>query len=166
MNKKGITIIELLVSISLVSIVLLLLLRVMFSLNNINNASNYASSDEISRTTIIKNIENDFLNFKLKDLEINKLANKTEINLFYENNTEEKIIIKEKELTYKDTYSLETNKAYYDLEPVIIKQALDEDYYLIMIKIKVLMEDEKDAEKDDIVLTYVGLKNNNEDNTN
>ena len=65
MNKKGVTILEILISVSLISIVILLLLKVMLSLDNINNDKTYASSDEIRRTTIIKNIENIIL-FLLK----------------------------------------------------------------------------------------------------
>jgi len=66
MNKKGVTILELLISITLVSIVILLLIKVIFSLNNINNDKSYASNDEISRTELIKNIESDFLKLKLE----------------------------------------------------------------------------------------------------
>ena len=65
MNKKGVTILELLISISLISVIILLLLKVMLSLNNINNDPTYASSDEINRTTIIKNIESTFIKDKL-----------------------------------------------------------------------------------------------------
>jgi len=61
MNKKGVTILELLISITLISIVILLLIKVIFSLNNINNDKSYASNDEISRTELIKNIESDLL---------------------------------------------------------------------------------------------------------
>ena len=57
MNKKGFTILELLISIALISVVLLLLLRVMMALEAINHDKSYASDDEISRTKIIKNIE-------------------------------------------------------------------------------------------------------------
>ena len=57
MNKKGVTILELLISITLISIVVLLLIKVIFSLDNINNDKTYASNDEISRTELIKNIE-------------------------------------------------------------------------------------------------------------
>lgn len=54
MNRRGFTILELLISIALVSIVLLLLLKVMTSLEVINHDTSYASEDEITRTEIIK----------------------------------------------------------------------------------------------------------------
>ena len=80
MNKRGVTILELLISISLISVVILLLLKLMFSLDNINSAKDYASDDEISRTTIIKNIESDFLKLNLNGLDIKKLDNSLVIN--------------------------------------------------------------------------------------
>ena len=61
MNKRGFTILELLISIALISVVLLLLLRVMMSLEVINHDPSYASDDEIARTEMIENIESDFL---------------------------------------------------------------------------------------------------------
>ena len=53
----------------------------MLSLNNINNDPTYASSDEINRTTIIKNIESTFIKDKLIGININKDNKQTIINL-------------------------------------------------------------------------------------
>ena len=158
MNKKGITIIELLVSISIIAIIIILLLRVMISLNNINNNGTYASSDEISRTTIIKNIENDFLKYSLKGLKVNKKDDKTEITLSFDTKYDQVLIIEDDKLTYKDTYNLESNKAKYNLCPKINYLDLDDNYYLITIEIEVLIDNEAKQEKDDIYLSYVGLK--------
>ncbi len=54
MNKKGVTLLELIISISLTSIVSLLIIKVIFSLGIINNYDSYACNDEISRAEIIK----------------------------------------------------------------------------------------------------------------
>ncbi len=141
MNKKGVTILELLISISLISIVILFLMKVMFSLNNINNDETYASSDEISRTEIIKNIESDFLKLKLQGIEIKN---------------EESLIIK---FTYdNETKTLESKNATYDLCPKYEYVSLDDNYYLIKINISVLINNENTTENDDLILTYIGLK--------
>ena len=86
MSKKGVTILELLISITLTSIIVLLLIEVIISLNKVNNNENYASDDEIKRTEIIKNIESDFLKLKLNGLTIkdNKI-----LFLFKDNITKE-----------------------------------------------------------------------------
>jgi len=157
MNKKGVTILELLISITLVSIVILLLIKVIFSLNNINNDKSYASNDEISRTELIKNIESDFLKLKLEGLEIRKEENIT-IKFYYENTYKELKIAKDKITYNNETKTLESSNATYDLCPSYEYISLDDNYYLIKINIPVLINNENTRVEDDINLTYIGLK--------
>lgn len=157
MNKKGVTLLELLISISLISIVILLLIKVMFSLDKINNDDTYASSDEIKRTEIIKNIESDFLKLKLKGIEIKK-EESTTINFLYENENKE-LKLEENKITYNnETKSLASKNATYDLCPQYEYVELDDNYYLMTINIPVLINKENTTENDDIILTYLGLK--------
>ena len=157
MNKKGVTILELLISITLVSIVILLLIKVIFSLDNINNDKTYASNDEISRTELIKNIESDFLKLKLEGLEIRKEENIT-IKFYYENTYKELKIAKDKITYNNETKTLESSNATYDLCPSYEYISLDDNYYLIKINIPVLINNENTRVEDDINLTYIGLK--------
>ena len=138
MNKKGVTILELLISITLVSIVILLLIKVIFSLNNINNDKSYASNDEISRTELIKNIESDFLKLKLEGLEIRKEENAT-IKFYYESTYKELKIEKDKITYNNETKTLESSNATYDLCTSYEYVSLDDNYYLIKINIPVLI---------------------------
>lgn len=157
MNKKGVTILELLISISLISIVILFLMKVMFSLNNINNDETYASSDEISRTEIIKNIESDFLKLKLQGIEI-KNEESLIIKFIFENETKN-LKVSQNEVTYdNETKTLESKNATYDLCPKYEYVSLDDNYYLIKINISVLINNENTTENDDLILTYIGLK--------
>ena len=157
MNKKGVTILELLISITLISIVILLLIKVIFSLDNINNDKTYASNDEISRTELIKNIESDFLKLKLEGLEIRKEENIT-IKFYYENTYKELKIAKDKITYNNETKTLESSNATYDLCPSYEYISLDDNYYLIKINIPVLINNENTRVEDDINLTYIGLK--------
>lgn len=157
MNKKGVTIIELLISITLVSIVILLLIKVIFSLDNINNDKSYASNDEISRTELIKNIESDFLKLKLEGLEIRKEENAT-IKFYYESTYKELKIEKDKITYNNETKTLESSNATYDLCPSYEYISLDDNYYLIKINIPVLINNKNTRVEDDINLTYIGLK--------
>jgi len=157
MNKKGVTILELLISISLISVIVLLLIRVMFSLANINNDKSYASSDEITRTELIKEIESDFLKLKLKGIDIRK-ENNTIITFIFED-TEKELKIAKNKITYNnETRSLESDGATYDLCPEYEYTYLDDNYYLINITIPVLINNENTTKDDDIVLTYLNLK--------
>lgn len=157
MNKKGVTILELLISITLISIVILLLIKVIFSLNNINNDKSYASNDEISRTELIKNIESDFLKLKLEGLEIRKEENAT-IKFYYESTYKELKIEKDKITYNNETKTLESSNATYDLCPSYEYISLDDNYYLIKINIPVLINNKNTRVEDDINLTYIGLK--------
>ncbi len=158
MNKRGVTLLELLLSISLISIVLLLLLKVMMSLDNINNNKNYASSDEIQRTEIIKVIEEDFLSREINGLEINTSNNKTVIKFIY-NDFAENLELTNTSITYKDTYVLKSKNASYYLCPSYEYTDLDNDYYFVKIVIPVLINGENTTSDDDIVLSFLGLKN-------
>lgn len=166
MNKKGITLIEVLISISLVAIVSLLLIKVIFSLNNINNNANYASEDEISRAQIIKIIEQDFLNLKLKDITITKKENSAIIVFKYENESKE-LIVENNSITYNlERHSLNTKNASYSLNIDYRKTPIDEHYHLINLTIPVLINEENTSNIDDLNLTYIGLNKDYQNSTN
>ncbi len=155
MNKKGITIIEVLVSISLVSIIVLLLLNVILSLNKINNDDSYASQDEIDRSEIIKLIEDDFLALKLNGLTIEE--NKITFN--YLDSTKKLIIFKDKIVYDNKEYPLESPKATYDSCFSYHYTQIDDNYYLITIDIPVLIDNVNTTKIDDLSLSYLALKN-------
>ncbi len=157
--KKGFTILELLISITLISIVLLLLLKIMMSFYYINDSDDYASKDEINRALIIKSVESDFLNYNLNGLKILKENNKTIIDFKLD---EKKVMeIKENYIIYNDEkYELESNNAKYDLCVQYTYVDLDDDYYLIKINIPVLINGKNTTVDDDLQFTYIGLKNN------
>ncbi len=160
MNKRGVTILELLISISLISIIIILLLKLIFSLDNINNSKDYASQDEIERTTIIKNIESDFLEFNLTGLNIRENDDNLIISFSYGKD----LIVKENSLVYNDEeYVLNSKNAKYDLCIDYSYKVLDSDYYLININIPVLIQENNNTTHDDITLTYVGLITDNID---
>lgn len=166
MNKKGITLIEVLISISLVAIVSLLLIKVIFSLNSINNNANYASVDEISRAQIIKIIEQDFLNLKLEGITITRKENSTIIVFKYENESKE-LIVEKNSITYNfERHPLNTKNATYSLNIDYQKTPLDEHYYLININIPVLINEENTSNIDDLNLTYIGLNKNYQNSAN
>ncbi len=163
MKRHGFTILELLISISLVSVVLLLLSKVMFSLLNIGNDKTYASSDEITRTEIIKNIESDFLEKDIHGVKILENDDYITINFLYK---EEKknLIIKDKELQYgDDIYKLESVNATYSSCVNYKYKDLDDNYYYINVEIPVLIDGDNTTKNDDISLSFIGAKKDNID---
>ncbi len=161
MNKRGVTILELLISISLISVVILLLLKLIFSLDNINNSKEYASEDEIARTTIIKNIESDFLKLKLMGVRVKSLDKKVIITFNYLDRAKD-LIIEEKSLSYDNQeYKLNSVNATYNLCPSFSYKELDKDYYLVNLNIEVLIDGKSNTKRDDIDLFYVDLISDN-----
>lgn len=166
MNKKGVTLLELIISISLIAVFSLLLIKIIFSLGNINNNPNFASNDEISRATIVKTIESDFLKLKLQDIKIKQKEEETLVIFNYEN-TNKELIIKGNSLTYdNEVHTLESPNATYSLDIKYERLDLDENYYLINIELPVLINKENKSMNDDLVLTYIGLKQSNQETTN
>ena len=160
MRKQGFTILELLISIVLISVVLLLLLRVMMSLEVINHDTSYASDDEIGRTEMIQNIESDFLENHLNGIEITRNNDSTTIRLLMD---EEKVlVINDAIITYGDeAYTLKSSNARYDLCIDYEYMDLENDYYFVKLRIPVLIDGENTTTRDDLELTYLGLKNEN-----
>ena len=158
MNKKGMTIIEVLVSVVIVSIVVLLLIKVIINLGNINNDTSYASNDEISRATIIKILEKDFLELKLQGIDIQELDNETLVKFSFKDKSKTLSITKDR-VRYDDIdYVLESSKASYSLCVNYDYIDVDSDYYLVKLGIVVLIDGVNTTINDDLILTYMDLK--------
>ncbi len=65
LNKKGISLIELLVSIILISIVLIFLIQILSDLKDETSNNDYAYNNQINRTEILKTIEDDLTKYDL-----------------------------------------------------------------------------------------------------
>lgn len=155
MNKKGLTILELIISLALVSVVVLLLIKVLFSLDKINQNDNIASDDEIKRTEITRIIESDFLNLKLEKIDVKKNNNSSIITFKYKEE-ERSLVINKNKLTYNNLdYKLESKNATYDTNFKYKYIDLEDDYYLIEITIPVLINNKNTSVRDDIILTYI-----------
>lgn len=158
MNKRGMTLLELLISITIVSIVVLLMVRVMFSLDSINNSKDYASGDSLTRTQIIKRIQNDFLDWGLKGINVEKEGEKTVINFMFDDR-EKKLEVYDDYLVYdNEVYKLQSKKASYDKCIDYQYTRIDDDYYMVSLNIRVKVNGDDKTKNDDITLTHLGFK--------
>lgn len=66
-NKKGITLVEIIISVSLISIVLVFLFNMLIQVNNENSDNEIKSSYLVNQSTFTKQIEEDFLDYELKE---------------------------------------------------------------------------------------------------
>ena len=65
LNNKGITLVEIIISVVLISIVLVFLFSLLIQVNNENADNEVKSSYLVNQSTFIKQIEEDFLDYKL-----------------------------------------------------------------------------------------------------
>ena len=68
MNNKGITLVELMVSMVLISIVMVFIFALLLNMKNEDYLSSAKSEDSLNRSEIIHLIENDFINYNLSSV--------------------------------------------------------------------------------------------------
>ena len=67
MNKKGMTLVEIIVAISLISVVMIFLFQVLITVINGNKRNNTKSQTLISKAIVMKAVEHDLDTFGLQD---------------------------------------------------------------------------------------------------
>lgn len=136
MNKKGITLVEIIISIVLISIVLIFLFSLLITVNDINEESKVNSTYLINKSLILKNIEEDLnkaASVKLSSCNINDLYTGYS--------------------TYKDTLNteLKANKC------IKFTYDTDDEAYLGIYYYK---RSETDNDKNKYVISYIHEKTN------
>ena len=108
MNNKGITLVELMVSLILISIVMVFIFALLVDMKNEDYLSSSKSEDALNRTEIIHLIENDFINYKLSNVSQDTCPSGANFCLkfnFYNN--------PEKKLYFFDDHLVYDNEAFY-----------------------------------------------------
>jgi len=85
LNNKGMSLMELLVSIVLIGIVLTFLFQMLVDLKNETTTNNYAYNNQVNRTEAIYTIEKDLLKYALVGVE-DKSSDNLKISFYYEKN--------------------------------------------------------------------------------
>ena len=83
MNKKGMTLVEIIISIALISIVLIFLFSLLVNVRDINSSSEVNTTYLINKALILKNIEEDLSKSKREDSSI--IVKKCDITDLYSN---------------------------------------------------------------------------------
>lgn len=66
LNNKGMTLIELLISIALISIIITFLYKIINDVNNTKKNPNFAVNNQVNRAEVIRTVEEDIINLKLR----------------------------------------------------------------------------------------------------
>lgn len=104
LNKKGMTLLEIVISIALISVVMLFLFSLLNDIQYESKHTSYAKDFLVSRATIIKDVEEDILNNNITNvMQVNVDANKTTLNFFVGSNPSNmNLEVESKKITYKN----------------------------------------------------------------
>lgn len=104
LNKKGMTLLEIVISIAFISVVMLFLFSLLNDIQYESKHSSYAKDFLVSRATIIKDVEEDILNNNITNvMQVNVDANKTTLNFFVGSNPSNmNLEVESKKITYKN----------------------------------------------------------------
>ncbi len=175
MNNKGMTLVELLISIVLISTVLIFLFQILLDLRNETNNNNYAYNNQIKRAEIIYTIQDDLNNYSLVGITDNSLNNNLVLNFHFKDRELIKIAKLETEKKNDDYYvrytSFKGEKTSWKMEGAIIDlcalftshvdQNINNYYYKINIFIYNDPYHEKNNAEvnnalDDLEISYMG----------
>ncbi len=176
LNKKGNSLLELIISIALISIVMAFLVKLLVDLNNKETNNDFAVKNQINRAEIIRAVESDLINKKLKSITdtastkdtlkvtFTFLDNTTGVieatkNKFTYTNTEDKI----RTWTIKGATLDNIAHIYYDKDD---KKDGSDDLYSLVFSIEVYTTNDNNMKNsnntlDDITLAYIGKVSDN-----
>lgn len=177
MNKKGFTMVELMVSIGLIAIVMVFLVRLLVDVRYDVTNELYDTKDQINRAEIIKTIENDLKDKKIINvidtgsstnnlkITLNTLSGSAIIEIDSSDNfiytpisgTKKKWSLKAKDST-QSQYNPNTHYKKTNVKCNVVRSTNTNDY-LITINIPVLVDNstnKKDSQMDNIILTFYG----------
>ncbi len=164
MNKKGVTLVEIIVSISLIVVVLIFMFKLLVNIRYEQSYSSYDQANSVNRTEIIRNIQNDFLNLNIVGVYDDSINSDTlKLRFVFGNDTEKTLTVTEQNVYYDDTkWSLKANNTVTKLITSCASYSYNfdakYDYFMFKILIKVDNGSDEDSILDDIELFYLGKK--------
>lgn len=137
MNKKGMTLVEVIISVGLIAIVMLFLFNLLIDMEFENKHASYLKENQVNRATIIKTVQEDLLNNKLNNVELSTSASSSTINFIFETFVSTMTVTKDS-ITYgNESWPIEINgndEAYYNFENIkILKSNSDNCSYELNI---------------------------------
>lgn len=108
MNKKGITLVEIVISVALISVVMLFLFRLLTDMQYERDHASYAKSNQQVRASIMEHIQNDFQNLGLQSVTLSE--DKKSILFAFQNSVSKTLNLTDHSLTYADEETWEMKK--------------------------------------------------------
>lgn len=177
LNNKGITLVELIVSIALISIVIMFLFRLLVDVRYSNSSIDFSRENQQTRAIILKTIQEDLLEKKLNGFSIGgDNASELSINLKFKeglNSKTAQIIVTQDTLTYKnydeditEKWSLKDKEENLKFNIQCVKyytsfmseENKESDFYYIRFTIPIVMSSKNKNYIDDLEFFYLGEK--------
>ncbi len=170
LNNKGITLVELIISIALISIVIMFLFRLLVDVRYSENSSDFNRANQQTRAIILKKIQEDFLERKLIGL-TDRTQNGGEfvVEFTYADHTTGRLTV----LSDSVTYTNNTGTEKWNLEKenentklgincvsynTSIPLHLEGEFFYMKMTIPVIVNSKKKNYIDDLELFYLGEK--------
>ncbi len=165
LNNKGITLVELVVSIGLISIIILFLFRLLVDLRYSNNNTDFNRIDQQTRAVILKTIQKDFIERKIIKIEDLTNGENLVLQFTYSDNSSAKLQVSKKSITYilgndKETWELKEENAEFGIHCVKFSNNLtsEEELFFLQITIPVVMKSKPKNSIDDLEFFYIGVR--------
>lgn len=179
LNQKGITLVELIVSIALISMVIMFLFRLLVDVRYGENNIDYDRENQQNRAVILKNIQTDFLERKLIGL-TDKTNNDSEVVLefTYQDQSSATLRIQEDNLVYTNSNGTEkwllekeNENTKIDIHCITYHTSLKEDtnegdFFYIKFVVPITANKTRKNFIDDLEFFYIGELNDLESTTN
>ncbi len=178
LNNKGMSLMEILVSIILISVVLVFLFELLIDLKNESKNNDYASNNQINRMEIIYNLENELNKYRLVGLKDESTSDNLVLDFYYDvEGKEVKTTLEtlKEDNTYLMRYRGIDNKFTYKMQGAEVNPCayftsyIDEDTSNYYFKLNIFVYSDPYHERnnlgfnnalDDIEISYMGNSNN------
>ena len=173
LNQKGITLVELIISMALISIVIMFLFRLLVDVRYSENNTDFNRANQQTRAVILKRVQQDFLDKKLIKIEDKTTnTNETSIDLKYKDGSTGNLTINANSLSYtingdKEKWLLEkqTDETVIGYRCVHFSSSLTQEslknegeFYSVKITVPIIVNKLSKNVLDDLEFFYIGEK--------
>lgn len=165
LNKKGMSLVEVVISIALISVVLVFMIRLLIDVNNVRTNNDYAKDNQVVRTEILRAVHTDLIDKTLSNIEDSSIEGDLNITFSFSDGTESQITATSTTFAYRNS-SGETRRwnlvdctlDYSYADVYLIK---DINIYTLIIDIEIHTVNERNDQNnnnslDDIIISYMG----------
>jgi Tfp pilus assembly protein FimT len=171
-NKRGITLIEFIVSIALVAVVMIFLFNMLVDIQYTSKNGTFASDNQLNRASIVRAVMDDFTNLGLVGLTDSSTYGELVLTFRFQDGSSKVLTVSDKAVVYHDErWSMKSrnNRTSYQKRCVYYRfenapcctgenceSSVCSDYFYVHIRIPVVVSEADDNAIDDLEFFYVG----------